>query len=251
MIRIILLLAVWLTVHSQSTLAEKPIRLMANISPPYVDQNLPNQGLALELVENAFSRTDYSPEFTIERWSRAMEGVRVGLYDALATAWRTEERDQDFLFSEPYLDSRLVILKLRASPGYYRSLESLAGRRLGVRADYAYGIDFSAISGLRLVEENHMIQNLLNLLNGKVDFVIGDLRTINLQLTEFLADKKTKFEVVNIDLPTRARHVAAGRSVQGHEQLIAEFNRALAKTRKDGSYDAIIKKWDERYPGIK
>jgi polar amino acid transport system substrate-binding protein len=247
---LLLLLAGCLTLNSQVTVAEQSVRLMANTSPPYADQNLPSQGLALELVQNAFSRTDYSPEFTIEHWSRAMEGVRVGLYDALATAWRTEERDQEFLFSDPYLDSRLVILKLRASPGNYRSLESLAGRRLGVRADYAYGIDFSAIPDLRLVEENHMIQSLLNLLNGKVDFVIGDLRTINLQLNEFLGDRKSKFAVVNIDLPSRARHVAAGRSVQGHEQLIAEFNRALAQTRKDGSYDAIIKKWDERYPGI-
>jgi polar amino acid transport system substrate-binding protein len=251
MLRIVLILVAGLAFYSSGSLAEQQLRLMANTSPPYADQNLPDQGLALELVENAFSRTDYNPDITIESWSRAMEGVRLGLYDALATAWRTDERDQDFLFSDPYINSRLVILKLRASPGRYHSLQSLAGRRLGVRADYAYGVDFSAIPNLRLVEENHMIQNLLNLLNGKVDFVIGDLRTINLQLNEFLEDKKTKFSVVDIELPSRARHVAAGRSVKGHEKMISEFNRALAESRKDGSYDAIIKKWDDRYPGIK
>jgi polar amino acid transport system substrate-binding protein len=251
MLRIVLILVAGLAFYSSGSLAEQQLRLMANTSPPYADQNLPDQGLALELVENAFSRTDYNPDITIESWSRAMEGVRLGLYDALATAWRTDERDQDFLFSDPYINSRLVILKLRASPGRYHSLQSLAGRRLGVRADYAYGVDFSAIPNLRLVEENHMIQNLLNLLNGKVDFVIGDLRTINLQLNEFLEDKKTKFSVVDIELPSRARHVAAGRNVKGHEKMISEFNRALAESRKDGSYDAIIKKWDDRYPGIK
>lgn len=251
MLRKIVFLTTFMVFCSHTAMAEQNIRLMANTSPPYADQKLPDEGLALELVNHVFSRTEYQPDITIESWSRAMEGVRLGLYDALAAAWRTDERDQDFLFSEPYINSRLVILKLRASPGRYRSLQSLAGRRLGIRADYAYGIDFSAIPSLRLVEENHMIQNLLNLLNGKVDFVIGDLRTINLQLNEFLADKKTKFEVVDIELPSRARHVAAGRSVKGHERIISEFNRALAEVRKDGSYDAILKKWDERYPGIK
>ncbi len=38
-----------------------------------------------------------------------MEGVRVGVFDALATAWYTPERDQDFLFSEPYLSSKLIV----------------------------------------------------------------------------------------------------------------------------------------------
>ena len=65
-----------------------------------------------------------------------------------------------------------------------------------MRADYAYGVDFSAIPDLVLVKENHMIQNLLNLLNGSVDFVIGDQRTITLQLHEYLQDKITQFEVM-------------------------------------------------------
>jgi ABC-type amino acid transport substrate-binding protein len=33
--------------------------------------------------------------------------------------------------------------------------------------------------------------------------------------------------------------------------MIAAFNRALAAQQKDGTLDAIIKKWDERYGGVK
>ena len=39
--------------------------------------------------------------------------------------------------------------------------------------------------------------------------------------------------------------MAASRSLPGHEKLIAEFNRALAQARKDGSHAAIVKKWDD------
>lgn len=250
MLRIAVLLVASLVFSSSWAVAEQKVRLMANTSPPYADARLPEQGLALELVKQVFARTDYTPQITIESWSRAIEGARLGVYDGLAAAWYTEERNKDLYFSEPYLRSELIILKLRSDRNNYRKLEQLAGGRLGVRVDYAYGVDFAAIPKLTLVAENHLIQNLLNLLNGSVDFVIGDQRTITFQLHEYLEDKITRFEVVNIELPHRERHVAASRALQGHEKMIAEFNRALAEARKDGSHEAIVRKWDQQYGGI-
>lgn len=250
MLRIALLLVASLVFGSGAVVAQQQVRLMANTSPPYADARLPEQGLALELVRHVFKGTGYSPEITIEGWSRAIQGARLGVYDGLAAAWYTEERSEDLLFSEPYLRSELILLKLRSDRHNYAALEHLAHGRLGVRADYAYGIDFSAIPNLTLVQENHLIQNLLNLLNGTVDYVIGDKRTIILQLQEYLKDSINKFEVMDIELPYRERHVAASRSMPGHEKMIAEFNRALAAARRDGSHAAIIKKWDERYEGL-
>jgi polar amino acid transport system substrate-binding protein len=233
-------------VYCGTATAEQTVRLMANSSPPYADKKLPDEGLALELVNHVFSRTDYQPVITIENWSRAEEGARLGVYDGLAAAWYSDERNQDLEFSEPYLDSQLMILKRRANPRNYRSLQDLAGARLGVRADYAYGIDFAAIPDLTLVEENHLIQNLLKLQSGAVDVVIGDRRTIIWQLNEYMSDRIADFAVVDIPLPGVQRHVAASRELPGYDKLIAAFNRALAETRKDGSLQAIIKRWDER-----
>ncbi len=250
MLRILLFFAAAL-VFSGHALAEQTLRLMANSSPPYSDESLPQRGLALELVEHVFSRTPYTPQIVIESWSRALEGASIGVYDALAAAWYTPERDKAFLFSEPYLDSDMIIVKSRSTPGRYTSLQDLSGARLGILTDYAYGIEFNQVQGLQLVEENHLIQNLLNLLNGRVDFVIGDRRSVVFQLNEYLKDQIHKFEVVAIELPGRARHVAASREVDGHEAVIAAFNKALAETRRDGSYDAIIDKWEARYPALK
>lgn len=247
MLRIALLLAATLAFSSGAAVAQQKVQLMANTSPPYADAKLPEQGLALELVKHVFGGTDYAPQITIESWSRAVEGARIGVYDGLAAAWFTEDRNKDLLFSKPYLSSKLIILSLRSNQYQLRRIEQLSGARLGVRADYAYGIDFSAIPNIRLVEENHMVQNLLKLLNGSVDFVIGDQRTINQQLHEYMKDKIQKFEVMNISLPMRERHVAISRSKPGHEATIAAFNKALDAARKDGSHAAIVKKWDDKY----
>ncbi|NCF17039.1 MAG: transporter substrate-binding domain-containing protein [Haliea sp.] len=250
MLRFALLLVATLVLGSTGVSAEQPLRLMANTSPPYADPKLPGEGLALELVRDVFARTGHKPEITIENWSRAVEGARLGVYDGLAAAWYSEERAQDLLYSEPYLRSELIVLKRRGDQNDYSALGDLSGGRLGVRVDYAYGVDFDSVPNLSLVKENHLIQNLLNLLNGKVDFVIGDQRTIILQLHEFLADKVTQFEVTGITLPPVARHVAVSRSLKGHEKIIADFNRGLAQAKKDGSHGAIVGRWDERYGGL-
>ncbi len=119
-----------------------------------------------------------------------------------------------------------------------------------MRTDYAYGVDFDSVPNLQLVRENHMIQNLLNLLNGSVDLVIGDRRTVTLQIHEYLKDRITQFDVVALELPPVQRHVAISLSLAGHEDIIAAFNRSLASARKDGSLQAIITRWDERYTQI-
>jgi polar amino acid transport system substrate-binding protein len=250
MLRFVLLVSASLVFYSSGAMAEQALRLMANTSPPYADTKLPEQGLALELVRHIYDRTDYEPTIAIESWSRAVEGAQLGVYDALASVWYSKEREQDLLFSEPYLRSELIILKRRTDTRQYKTLEDMAGKRLGVRTDYAYGVDFSSVPNLTLIEENHLIQNLLSLLNGSVDFVIGDQRTVTLQLREYLQDRIAQVAVTDIQLPHVERHVAASRSMKGHEKMIAEFNRALAEVRKDGSLKAIVTRWDERYNGI-
>jgi polar amino acid transport system substrate-binding protein len=248
MLRVVVLLVVALM--SGQVCAKEPLRLMANTSPPYADATLPDEGLALELVKTIFAQTDYAPQITIESWSRAVEGTRVGVYDALASVWYSKAREQDLLFSEPYLSSRLLILTSRDNRGTYTRLEQLQGSRLGVRSDYAYPVDLAAIPNLTLVTEDRLVSNLLNLLNGKVDFVIADQRTAAMELHEYMSDKITQFSVVDIELPQVQRHVAASRSWAGHEKMIAAFNQALAAEQKAGSLDAIIKKWDDRYGGM-
>jgi polar amino acid transport system substrate-binding protein len=246
MLKFVSLLLVTIALYGGAATAQDKVSLMANTSPPYSDKRLPDQGLALELVKHVFAGTSYQPEITIDNWSRAVEGASLGVYDGLAAAWYSEARNQDLLFSEPYLSSKLIILKLRGNPRKYSTLQDLSGGKLGVRVDYAYGVDFEAIPDLTLVQENHLIQNLLKLLNGSVDFVIGDRRTIIMQLNEYLSDKMTKFEVLEISLPAVQRHVAISRERADHEKVIAQFNTSLAESRKNGSLDAIIKQWDGR-----
>lgn len=245
--RICYLLAIVLAAATLPARAAEPVTVMTNQWPPYVDPQLPEQGLAVELVRHIFARAGYTVDNTIESWPRAMEGVRIGLYDALGAAWYNEERAQDFIYSEPYLVNELIVVKRRDLPGNFTTLGSLQGARLGLAPDYAYGVDLAALTGVEPTYENHIIQNLLNLLNAKVDFVVGDRRVIAQQLEEYLKSRRHEIAVTDIALPPRTLHVAASREVKNSAKLIAAFNNALAEVKRDGSYQQIIDKWRARY----
>jgi len=247
MFRAVFFIAMTLLTGLAPAYAEDPVKMMTNSWPPYVDKQLPDQGLAVELVTHIFSRAGYTVDNTVESWPRAMEGVRIGLYDVLGAAWRDDAREQEFVFSEPYLINELIVVKRREIKGRFYSIGDLENARIGLSPDYAYGVDFSEIPGTEIVYENHIIQNLMNLLNGKVDFVVGDRRVIALQLEEYLKDRRHEIEVVAISLPPRALYVAGSRATDRPARLIEEFNAALLEAKRDGSYQKIIDKWKGRY----
>lgn len=228
--------------------AQQPVLLTASHSPPYTGSELSEKGLAIEIVSHVLKRAGYIPQIEFNVWSRAMEGVSVGLYDALASTWYSDEQAEEFIYSDAYLDSRLILLKLRSDPVTYLDTSSLKGKRIGVSDDYAYGINMDEIPGLTEVPENHAIQNLLDLLNGKVDVIIGDQRTLAMQIHKYLHNDMQKFEVTDVKLPNRGRYLAASREIKSSKKLVVDFNRALASTRNDGSYAAIVAKWEKRYP---
>ena len=67
MFRFAVLLLSGLIFCSVGAQAQQPLKLMANTSPPYADERLPERGLALELVEHVFADTDVEPSIAIER----------------------------------------------------------------------------------------------------------------------------------------------------------------------------------------
>ena len=230
-----------------SVQAAEPVKMMTNTWPPYIGEELAQEGMAMELVRHVFARAGYKVDNTIERWPRALEGVRVGLYDVLGAAWRDEEREQDFIYSEPYLVNEIIVVTLHGNRRMLRSVNDLSGSRVGVLRDYSYGVDFEEIGNVTLVTENHMIQSLMNLLNGKVDYVIGDRRVIAMMLNEYLPGRRGELEPLKIRVPPRGLYVAGSRAKEGTDKLVAAFNRALAEAKQDGSYREIIQRWDERY----
>jgi len=218
------------------------VSIAASAWPPYTDENLPQGGVAIDLVATAFKRAGYQTSYNIETWPRTLEGVDVGVYDVVAAAWFSEARGKRFLFSEPYLTNRMRLIGRKGRDIKVEKLEDLRGLRVGVVRGYAYGEEFQKADYFTKVYQNHVIQNLLLLTTGKVDVVVGDEFAIRHQLRDYMPSQADKLEFLPKAIAIKKLHIAVSRDNPRSGKLIADFNKAIAAMRQDGTYRAIVDK---------
>src|SRR5690606_9228057 len=100
--------------------------------------------------------------------------------DGSPALWRDETREAYLLFSEPYLENRLVLVARKGKNVSATSLSALAGKKVGIVQDYAYGQALSEAKGVEFVEQESTSANLQSLMDGGVDYVLIDELLIDL-----------------------------------------------------------------------
>ena len=218
------------------------LKVTGSLWTPYIDDELPEGGLAADLVRSALTRAGYELEPTMETWSRAYKGAAVGVYDVVAAAWQNSERSVDLLFSEPYLLNDIVLLARKGIVSDFESLSDLTGYRIGVVRGYAYDDAFDNNGELNRISNNHLIQNLLLLRQGKIDLLVGDKWSIFHQISRFMPDDLDRFTL--LARPIARRGLRLGVSRQNHDagQIIERFDAAMAEMKSDGSFQTIMER---------
>lgn len=222
--------------------AEGTLRMAISDWPPYVETTAPNGGIAIELVRTALDRIDYDIALVDEPWSRTLEGASIGVYDALATAWYSEQRANTFLFSKPYLVNQIKFIKRKGSPFQFRTMDDLKGQVIGIVKDYAYDDRFDNARGLTRFVNNHVLENLLLMLQGQVDVTLDDEVVLQYEITKYMANSRDQFEILPKPFATRGLCFAMNRQHPKAREIISAFDTEIAEMRGDGTYDRIIAK---------
>lgn len=222
--------------------ADNTLRMAISDWPPYVETTAPDQGLAIELVRTALERMDYEMELVDEPWSRTLEGATLGVYDALAAAWPNDARAAKFLFSKPYIVNEIKFIKRRGSPFQFRTMDDLKGQVIGIVKDYAYDDRFDHASGLTRFVNNHVLENLLLMLQGQVDVTLDDERVLRHEIAQYMANSRDQFEILPTPFSTKGLCFAMSRQYPKARDLIRAFDAEMAEMRSDGTYDRILEK---------
>jgi len=238
-------IACTLLVLVASSAGASEILIGASPWPPYVDPKLPGQGLAVSVVSAAFERAGYQPVFVMGQWERTLEDTKLGRISVIAAAWKTDERVQDFAFSRPYLKNEVKFLKRRDGPVQFKSLQDLDGLRIGVVYLYTYGDEFDRANGFIKAPETHIVPNLLQLLAGNIDLVVGDERTLRYEISRHLEARRNEMEFLPNPLTSHDLHVAVSRQHPGFEEIAAGFDRGLQEIREDGTYRKLLRQANE------
>ncbi len=154
------------------------LRLATGELPPYATQERPDQGIALDLVRNAFVFAGMEVDFTFKPWTRSLEEARAGKWDATAYWGRNPERDKGFLISDNVLTEQWVLVYRQAAfPNHvfdWKTLADLKGLRIGIVQSYTYTPEFWALQKSGVLNTSVAQDDLANLrllVSGRLDVV--------------------------------------------------------------------------------
>ncbi|OLU24513.1 amino acid ABC transporter substrate-binding protein [Pseudomonas sp. PA15(2017)] len=221
----------------------QPLRLVADSWPPFTDQRLPGNGVAVELVSAALSRAGYASDYREVPWQRAVLGLQRGDYDVLITAWFSHEREAFGHFSAPYLVNRVRVVQRRDAGIVFDQLADLHAHQVAVRRGYAYSPAFVADDQLQRVEVSsfesaaHMVQR------GRVDLALEDEYVARFLFATSLKAIADDLEFLPMPLSENGLHILIRLTHGEHAEIARRFDAAIAAMQADGSYAAIMKRY--------
>ena len=210
--------------------------------PPYSGQELPEQGLAVDLVATALTRAGYTPKIRVDSLDRILEGGKIGVYDVFATPWYSDDRNEYLLFSKPYLESYIRFIKQKDKDYEFDTLDDLEGKMVGVVTGYAYDENFNHSRDVIRISERNLIQNILKLTQGRLDLTLDDELVMRYEINRFMPSHMAKLEILAKPLAVRGVHIGVSRENPDHERIVADFDKAISEMKKDGTYDKILNK---------
>lgn len=231
----ILLTGIALTADADSP----PLRLASDVWPPFT--NVSDEArIAIELVEEALNRSGVRSTTGIVAWRAVTTGVRDNLFDGSGAVWYTPERESLLVFSEPYLENRLVLVGRKGSDVSASSLSDLAGKRIAVVERYAYGDEVEQAAGPLFVEGVNDQESLRKLLAGEADYMLADELLVHYLLEHQQAEAAEFLEIGSNALVRRPLHFALRRDVPDAESIVHRFDREIRRMLADGTYNEIL-----------
>ncbi|TBU83043.1 amino acid ABC transporter substrate-binding protein [Pseudomonas daroniae] len=222
--------------------AAEHLHLVADTWPPFTDQRLPGNGVAVELVTTALGRAGYTSDYREVPWARAILGLQRADYDVLVNAWYSDERSGFGYFSEPYLINRIRLVQRKGDAIAFTQLSDLYPYRIAVLRGYAYSQEFGADNNLRKVAVSsfesaaHMVQR------GRVSLALEDEYVVRFQFNHQLKGMADQLELLPTPLSENGLHILIRLSHGKHAEIAKRFDAAIAAMRADGSYAAIMER---------
>lgn len=203
--------------------------------PPFTGTE-DTQRVAIDLVERALDRAGYRATPTIVDWKAVERGLADGTYDGSAALWRTPEREEILLFSDPYLENRLVLVGRRGDQVDEVDIGDLGGVRVAVVANYAYGDALSRASGVLFVGTESDQESLSTLMDGEVEYILIDDLVARYLIQNQPDEVAANLEIARRPLSRKTLHFALRRDLPRAEEIILAFNAAIQEMLQDGTY---------------
>jgi ABC-type amino acid transport substrate-binding protein len=218
-------------------LADQTLSLGNDAWPPFIIEGQ-EQGSSEKLVCEALDRAGWTCAIEVDDWDKVLEDTKEGLLDGIAAAWRSPEREQFLLFSDPYLTNRIVPVVTKDNPIRPQSIDDLTDKRVAMVPGYAYGDELqNASSSFNVVPVESAAEAIDAIRNGRADIALMDELVARAHLENVT---QPDVEAINAVLAYRELHFAVSRQHPQAEEIIAEFHRVYDLMLKDGAVNEAL-----------
>ena len=234
---VLLFLSLTPVAHRQQEAQKTTLRLVSTPWPPFTNEVEPR--FALDLVEAALGRISMTAATTIVEPAKFTPSLLSNAFDGSAAAWKDPERESALVFSQPYLENRLILVGRRGEDVSAGSVADLKGKRVAIVEGYAYGEGITS-SGATLVPTRGEEDSLAQLLANKADYVLMDDLVVQYILSNYPNEAKTRLNVGSKPLLSRPLYFAVRRSYPNAATIISRFNSQLRGMIADKTYHRLL-----------
>lgn len=211
--------------------------------PPmgFRDENNEITGFDVDLAKEATKCLNREVEFKPIDWSSKEAELKSGRVDVL---WNgldiTEERKENMLFSDPYMDNKQIIFVPKDSP--IKTVDDLKGKVVGTQSGSTCEENINKDQKLKssfkeLKSYPDYIAAFMDLENGRIDAIAGDEITGRY----YMSKHEGKFEARDIvigDVTSFGIGFA-----KDNQKLRDDIQKVLDEMKKDGTTAKISEKW--------
>lgn len=233
------LLLLIMTVPTMASEHDWRLQLVSTVWSPFTDTH-GQPRFALDLVEEVLQRMGMVAETVFVDEDRLTPSLLNGEFDGSAALWKDPERERVLIYSQPYLENRLILVGRKGSNVFTTSLADLAGKRIALVAGYSYGEAVKMTDGPIFVGSNSEEDSIAKLLNGEVDYTLMDDIVIHYLAVNHAEVAQMQLEFGSTPLLTRSLHLAVQRSLPDAEWIILKFNAQLRDMIADRSYHRLL-----------
>lgn len=207
----------------------------------YADDGKTPCGFDVELGKAVSKKLGLNVEFIDTAWDGILAGLDTDRYDVIMSAMTiTEERKQNYTFSNPYIGNGQAIILRKDSALNISKPEDLAGLKVGYQAEttsdfylekYAKEHNFTYVQN----EYDKVMNAYADLKFGRVDAVISD----SLVAVDYLGKPDSEYKQVWAGTPDEYFGVCLKK---GNTKLEEKVNAALQELVSDGTLSEIYVK---------
>lgn len=222
---------------AEPVLAQLP--LASTPWPPFTDKE-GSPRVAIDLVHMALVRAGYAATTSIVPDGTLTPALERGEFAGSAALWRSAEREVFLLYSDPYLENRMVLVGRAGSDVRARKFSELRGKKIGIVEGYAYGPELDAAKEPTFVIGSSNELNLRALLDKKLDYVIADSLLMAHVFEQYPRQASERLVVAKEPLITRTLHFAVRKDIPNAATIVKRFNEQIRAMLADGSYNRAL-----------